>query len=221
MKIIAMIPARMGSQRLKQKNLKEINGIPLITHAIHKCKQAGCFNEIWVNSEHDTFGNIAQKENVLFHKRPEELANHQSTSEDFVFEFLTSHKCDYLFQVHSIAPLLRAKEVFDFVNYMTSHKDIDVLLSVVNEQIECVYHGEPINFSYRGKTNSQDLEPVQRVTWSITGWKSNVFINAVNNNKCATYSGKVQFFPISRMSGLIIKNIDDFNIAECLFNIIQ
>ena len=33
---IAMIPARMGSQRLKQKHLRELGGVPLITHAIHK-----------------------------------------------------------------------------------------------------------------------------------------------------------------------------------------
>ena len=51
MKIIAMIPARLGSQRLKQKNLQLLNGIPLISHAINKAKNSNIFNEIWVNSE--------------------------------------------------------------------------------------------------------------------------------------------------------------------------
>jgi len=32
--ILAMIPARMGSQRLKQKNLRELAGIPLITGSL-------------------------------------------------------------------------------------------------------------------------------------------------------------------------------------------
>ena len=72
---IAMIPARMGSQRLKQKNLRELAGVPLITRAIRKCRAAGVFDEIWVNSEHDAFGDIAREEGVGFHKRPEELAN--------------------------------------------------------------------------------------------------------------------------------------------------
>ncbi len=43
--IIAMIPARMGSQRLRHKNLRELDGIPLITRAVRLSHDAGIFNE--------------------------------------------------------------------------------------------------------------------------------------------------------------------------------
>ena len=49
---IAMIPARMGSQRLQKKNLAPLKGVPLIVHAIRKCREAGVFDRIIVNSEH-------------------------------------------------------------------------------------------------------------------------------------------------------------------------
>ena len=52
----------MGSQRLKQKNLRELAGVPLIVRAIRKCKAAGVFDEIWVNSEHPDFGPVAGAE---------------------------------------------------------------------------------------------------------------------------------------------------------------
>ena len=45
----ALFPARMGSQRLVRKNLRESGGVPLITRAILKCKAVMVFNEIWVN----------------------------------------------------------------------------------------------------------------------------------------------------------------------------
>lgn len=77
-----MIPARMGSQRLKQKNRRELAGIPLITRAIRNCQAAGVFDAIWVNSEHPACGEIAAAEGVGFHKRPQALANNQATSED-------------------------------------------------------------------------------------------------------------------------------------------
>lgn len=216
---IAMIPARMGSQRLKQKNLRELGGVPIITRAIRKCIATGVFDEIWVNSEHDTFGEIAQQEGVKFHKRPAELANNTATSEQFVYEFFKTHPCDYVFQVHSIAPLLIAKEVEGFVNRM-KEGDLDVLLSIVNEQIECAMNGKPVNFTTEQKTNSQELSPIQRITWSITGWRRSTYMAAFEAGKCATYAGRVGYYPIDRMGGHIIKTEEDLHIAEALLKIV-
>jgi CMP-N-acetylneuraminic acid synthetase len=212
---IAMIPARMGSQRLKQKNLRELDGVPLITRAIRKCVAAGCFDEVWVNSEHPAFGDIARDEGVRFHRRPEHLANNQATSEQFVHEFMKAHPCERVFQVHSIAPLLPAGRVGEFVEFMKKD-DPDVLLSCVLEQIECACEGRPVNFSFEAKTNSQELPPVQRITWSITGWKAATYVAAFEAGNTATYAGRVAFFPVSRVEGHVIKTEEDLQIAEAL-----
>lgn len=220
MKIIAMIPARLGSQRLKQKNLREIDGVPLITRAIRKCKAAECFSEVWVNSESLVFEEIAKAEGANFHHRPENLGDNNATSEDFVFEFLEKNECDYLVQVHSIAPLLSQEEVKSFTETFVDSEH-DVLLSCIHDQIECAYDGAPINFNFSEKTNSQDLKPVERITWSITGWKKSVFTDAKRNGQCATYSGSVGFYPVSSISGHVIKTQEDLDIAEALLKVIE
>lgn len=212
---IAMIPARMGSQRLKQKNLRELGGVPLLVRAIRTCQAAECFDEIWVNSEHDAFGELAAAEGVGFHKRPEALANNAATSEQFVQEFLMSHPCERVFQVHSIAPLLTATQVRDFVAAMAGGGE-DTLLSCTLEQIECALEGVPVNFSFAAKTNSQDLKPVQRISWSITGWRREVYLAAFAAGKTATYAGRVGFFALDRLAGHIIKTEEDLRIAEAL-----
>lgn len=217
---MAMIPARMGSQRLKQKNLCELGGVPLITRAIRKCIAADVFDQIWVNSEHKSFGEIASQEGVLFHRRPAELASDTATSEDFVYEFLKTHPCDHLFQVHSIAPLLTTEQVGEFVVAM-ENGEYDVLLSAVNEQIECALDGNPINFAFDRKTNSQELKPVQRITWSITGWRRSTYIAAYEAGKCATYAGCVGFYPIDRFAGHIIKTEEDLRTAEALLKVME
>lgn len=220
MKIIAMIPARLGSQRLKQKNLQPLNGIPLIAHAIRKAKASSMFDEIWVNSEADVFGDIARSEDVNFHKRPAELADNNATSEDFVYEFLKFHECDYVVQVHSIAPLLTVEDTTNFVTEVKKD-EVDVLLSVENVQIECAYQNKPINFTYDEKTNSQELDPIQRITWSITGWKRDTYIKSYEDNKCATYSGKVGYYPINKLAAHIIKTQEDLDIAEALYKVVN
>jgi len=217
--ILAMIPARMGSQRLAKKNLRKLAGVPLIVRAIRKCQKAGCFDAIYVNSEHPDFGPIADAEGVNFHLRPGDLGNHTATSEQYITEFLEKHDCDRLFQVHSIAPLLAVSDVCAFVSAMAQN-GADCQLSTEEIQIECACRGEPVNFTFSEKTNSQDLVPVQRVSWSITGWKRETFLAAAHAGQCATYAGKVEFFPIDRIAAHVIKTEADLQFAEAVLPLI-
>jgi CMP-N-acetylneuraminic acid synthetase len=210
----------MGSQRLAKKNLRELGGISLIAKTIRKCIDANCFDEIWVNSEHEDFGHIAETEGVHYHKRPDALGDNQATSEQYIAEFLEKHDCRSLYQVHSIAPLLTVNDVTNFVQYMES-SSYDCLLSTDEIQIECVFQNKPINFTFDSKTNSQELEPVQRLSWSISGWKKDTFLSAVNSGQCATYSGKVGFYPISRLAAHVIKTEADLEFAEAVLPLVE
>jgi len=220
MQIFAMIPARMGSQRLKQKNLRELAGVPLINRAVRKCRAAAVFDEIWVNSEHPAFGEIAAVEGVGFHQRPEALGNNQATSEQYVAEFLAQHPCDFVVQVHSIAPLLTVEEIRGFVRTLEVG-DVDCLLSADLVQIECAFQGRPVNFSLNEKTNSQELEPLQRLSWSITAWRRSTYLEAVAAGRCATYSGRIGYHAVSPLAGHVIKTERDLEVAEALLPLVD
>ncbi len=56
-----MIPARIGSQRLKKKNLALIGRKPLIQYSIEAAKNAKIFDEIYINSDSVIFSKIAKK----------------------------------------------------------------------------------------------------------------------------------------------------------------
>jgi CMP-N-acetylneuraminic acid synthetase len=215
-----MIPARMGSTRLERKNLRELAGIPLMTRAIRKCAAAAVFDEIWVNSEHPAFGDIARAEGAGFHQRPDHLGDDCSTSEQYVAEFLEAHPCDLLFQVHGIAPLLTADDIRRFVSHMKA-ADCDCLLSTEEIQIECAFRGQPVNFTFAAKSNSQELEPLQRIAWSITGWRRTTYLAAVRTGGCATYAGAVELFPIGRLAAHVIKVESDLAIAEALLPLVE
>ncbi|QNI83328.1 N-acylneuraminate cytidylyltransferase [Synechococcus sp. RS9907] len=218
--IIAMVPARLGSQRLSKKNLRLLNGIPLVSRALKKCLESECFDEIWMNSEDLIFKNFADQHGVNFYKRPAELSNNTATSEDFVCDFLTNVECDYIVQVHSIAPLLSVESIKSFVTHL-KHRQPDALMSVELIQLEALFQNKPINFTFEQKTNSQDLSPVQRISWSITAWKRDTFLQAVQAGECATYFGKIEFFPVNAMASHVIKTEQDLKIAEALLPLID
>jgi CMP-N-acetylneuraminic acid synthetase len=215
-----MIPARLGSQRLSKKNLKELGGVPLIKRTITKCKDSTVFDEIWVNSESEIFKQIAEAEDINFHQRPKALGNNEATSEQYISEFLQKHQCDWLIQVHSIAPLLSVNEICAFVEH-TRNSSADLVLSYEPIQIECVLDDQPVNFSFYEKTNSQDLKTVKRISWSISAWHRDAFLSAVEQKKCASYCGKIDYFPISQFASHVIKTQEDLDIAEALLPLIK
>ena len=51
MNVVALIPARLGSVGLKNKNIKKFNGKPLIYYAIKSAKQSKLISDIIVSSD--------------------------------------------------------------------------------------------------------------------------------------------------------------------------
>ena len=76
-----MIPARMGSKRIEKKNIRILNGKPLISYVIEAAIEANCFDEIYINSESEVFKDIAETYKIKFYKRSEELSNDDKTND--------------------------------------------------------------------------------------------------------------------------------------------
>ena len=212
---ICIVPARLGSKRLPKKNLRELGGISLVARALRRAHSTELFDEVWLSSESSVFEEVANEEGVQFHLRDEWLGSDTATSEDFISDFLQTHPADALFQLHSIAPLLSVEEIISFVEAFEL-AEVDSLFSVLNTRLECVYDSSPVNFSFSSKTNSQELQPVQEIVWSITGWKSQAFMATAAEGGCATYSGRLGFFPVSRFGAHVIKTQEDLDVAAAL-----
>ena len=58
---ICIIPARAGSKRIKNKNIKKINGTPLIGRTIQIAKKSGLFKRIIVSTDSLHIASIAKK----------------------------------------------------------------------------------------------------------------------------------------------------------------
>lgn len=70
-KILAIIPARGGSKGLPGKNIKPLNGKPLINWAIDALRDTGIVDRIFVSTDSVEIANIAKQngtENTIFKK---------------------------------------------------------------------------------------------------------------------------------------------------------
>jgi len=72
---LCTICARGGSKGVKNKNIRLINGLPLIAHSILQAQKTNLFSKIAVSSDSDDILNVAKTFGVdVLIKRPDELA---------------------------------------------------------------------------------------------------------------------------------------------------
>ena len=75
MRTIAIIPARGGSKRLPNKNIKMLNGIPLIAHSINYARaNSNIIDEVYVTTDNDAIKKVALNYGAKVIDRPKELS---------------------------------------------------------------------------------------------------------------------------------------------------
>ena len=119
MKAIAIIPARSGSKGLHDKNIKLLNGKPLIAYTINAAIESNCFENIMVSTDSDKYADISKDNGAeVPFLRTEELSGDSASSWDVVREVLSKYKSmgqtfDYVALLQPTSPL---RDYMDIVN---------------------------------------------------------------------------------------------------------
>jgi CMP-N,N'-diacetyllegionaminic acid synthase len=137
MKILAFIPARGGSKRVPQKNLKLLNGKPLIAYTIEAAKNARHINRIVVSTDSEEIAAVAGNygAEVPF-LRPEEISRSDSTEMQFfehALDWFAGHEHyepDLIVLLYPTAPFRKAESIDNAIEEMLKHPEADSLRSV-------------------------------------------------------------------------------------------
>jgi CMP-N-acetylneuraminic acid synthetase len=83
--IVALIPARSGSKRISNKNVKELQGHPLIAYSINLAFESGLFSKVFVSSDSETIlEKSLQYGDIIPVIRPENLSQDNSPDIEWV-----------------------------------------------------------------------------------------------------------------------------------------
>ncbi|AGV09472.1 acylneuraminate cytidylyltransferase [Campylobacter coli] len=215
-KYIAEIPARLGSQRVRQKNLRLIEGEPMIAYAIKACKNASSISDIYVNTESDLIGQVALDYGVKYYKRNQELALDYIVSDQFNYDFLKKIECEALVMVNPVSPLIESIDIEEAINFFETNQ-LDSMISVKDERLQSFYQGKALNFNKDGLLPmTQNIDPIQICVWTICIWRRESFIKAYEKNGYAVFNGKYALWPINPLKSIKISYEEDFLLAEQL-----
>lgn len=92
-KVLAIIPARSGSKGLKDKNIKELNGKPLIAYSIEAANESKIFDTVHVSTDSALYAKIAEEygADVPFY-RSAETSGDAASSWDTVREVIYNYQ---------------------------------------------------------------------------------------------------------------------------------
>ena len=126
MKILAIIPARSGSKGLKDKNIKNLCGLPLCAYTVNAAKESGIFEEIHFSTDSRLYADIAMQygASVPF-LRDAVLASDTASSWDVVKAVIERYKKDgYEFDaVMLLQPTVPLRSAEDICNAVALFKE--------------------------------------------------------------------------------------------------
>ncbi len=222
-KIIAMVPARIGSKRVPKKNLRLIDGKPLIGYILETLKKVKIFDEIYLNADDLIFQKIADEYGVKFYHRDKQFSTDKSTNDEFALDFMENIEGDILLQVLPTSPLITTKEIEEFTQYMLDNT-LETLISVEHKQIACLYKNQTLNFDkYKKNPPSQEMEPVKAYATVLMGWEYDSFKKNMKKYGCAYHGGdsKIDYYQVKGLSTIDIDNEEDFLLAEAIITALK
>lgn len=82
--IVGLIPARSGSKRVPNKNVRDFNGHPLMAYTICAALQSGVFDKVLVSTDSVQYADIARSYGADVLMRPESMATDTSPDIEWV-----------------------------------------------------------------------------------------------------------------------------------------
>jgi len=226
-RMIAIIPARSGSKGLPNKNIRLLNGKPLLAYSILQAQETGIFDEIFLSTDSQEYADIARQygANAPF-LRSGELASDSASTWDCVVEALEQYsrigkEYDLFVVLQPTSPLRTAQDIVNTLKKMLLNNADSVVSVCEADHSPLLCNTLPENQSMKdfirpeitSKTR-QELPTYYRINGAIYAVRTSFFLNAQT-----IYDGNSLAYVMPRERSIDIDTLFDFSLAECLLNL--
>lgn len=134
MNICSIITARGGSKGIPRKNIKNLNGKPVVGYSIEASISCDLVKNTYVTTEDEEIATISREFGAEVIDRPQELAADNSSSVDVVLHALdylekNEESFDFFVLLQPTSPLRTAIDIENAINLFVD-KECDALISV-------------------------------------------------------------------------------------------
>jgi len=145
-KIIAIIPARSGSKSIKDKNIIELGGKPLIAWSIESCFRSKLISKVYVSTDSKKYAKIAKQFGpVEILLRPKKISTDFSTDYQMIRHAIENidYDYDYIVHIRPTTPIRKTSELNAAIKNFINSKFTS--LRSVHEMSETSYKSVEVN----------------------------------------------------------------------------
>ena len=163
-KIVALVPMRHHSQRVPEKNYRDLGGKPLFHHILITLLQVPEITGIYVDIDSLPVraGIMELFPSIQVLDRPQELCADEISMNRIVAYDISVIEADYYLQTHSTNPLLTQQTIARAINtFLENEGKYDSLFSVTRLQTRLYdKEGNAVNHDPSELIQTQDLPPL-------------------------------------------------------------
>ena len=209
----AIIPARSGSMRVKNKNIRPFADSNLLTIKIEQLKQIKRLDGIIVNSNDDEILDIAKSLGVETVKRDAFYASNSVSINDVYVNQAENCNSDYIMHCTCTNPLLEIKTINEMIDFFFENQDKYKSVNSAHQIKEFMWlDGAPINYKVEKMPRSQDLPDILGLNFAVNILSKESLIE--NRNVIST---KPYLYKISDIEAVDVDWEVDFEFAEFLY----
>ena len=214
--IVAIVPMRHDSERVRGKNYRPFGDRPLYHHIIGTLCACRGISRVVIDTDSPTIKEEAATAfpDVLVLERPEHLRDGTIPMNDVLLNTVRQAPADFYLQTHSTNPLLKRETVEKAIEaFHANYPSYDSLFGVTRLQTRLWDAlARPVNHNQAILLRTQDLPPIYEENSSI------YIFSGETLQTCRNRIGTRPFmFEIDRREAVDIDEEIDFTIAEQLF----
>tara|TARA_Y100001970_G_C14106435_1_gene788389 strand:+ start:207 stop:866 length:660 start_codon:yes stop_codon:yes gene_type:complete len=168
MKIVAIIPIKSKSERVRGKNFRKIKGKPLYRYLLDKLKKCD-FDEIYVDSDSKEIAKYCRENKFKYIERLSKLAKNNANGNDLLNYHQKLIKADCYFQLFVTSPLIKVSSINQCIRIMRKNKNYDSIFTIKKIFSWFWYKKNPVNYNPKILPRSQDATPVIQETTALYG----------------------------------------------------
>ncbi|GAL37535.1 N-acetylneuraminate cytidylyltransferase [Vibrio maritimus] len=219
--VVAIIPARGGSKGVPKKNIKAINGKPLIAYSIEHALSTKTVNRVIVSTDCDEIAQVSLEYGAEVIKRPEDISGDFASSEDALIHSINELEHEGWTASHVVflqctSPIRKSTDIAQTLELVLSEQFDSALTVVENHRFlwrtDANNTATPVNYDPHNRKMRQEINEYQE-NGSIYVMKTEDLINT----KCRL-NGRVGIHVMDEATGYEIDTPVDFKIIEQLMS---